>query len=154
MTVRLFLFGKDKPSYVADGVKAFEKQIRPYCDLEIIYLKDQKVHDNIEKVLSEESKTLLPQLHPDEYVIICDEKGQTFDSEGLADHFSSLLDRGQGKIAIVIGSAHGLALEVKNQADLLLSFSPMTMNHQIMRLVLLEQLYRVFTIQRGMSYHK
>jgi 23S rRNA (pseudouridine1915-N3)-methyltransferase len=154
MTIRLFLFGKNKPSYVEEGVKIFEKQIRPYCDFSIHYLKDQKVHSNIDKVLAEEAKTLLPQLKNDEYVVVCDDKGKTFDSVGLANHFSTLLDRGQGKIAIIVGSAHGLAPEVKKKADLLLSLSSLTMNHQVLRLILLEQLYRIFTIQRGMSYHK
>ncbi len=154
MTIRLFLFGKNKPSYIDEGVQVFVKQIRPYCELSIHYLKDHKVHSDIDKVLAEEAKILLPQLHSDEYVIVCDDKGKTFDSVGLADHFSQLLDRGQGRLAIIVGSAHGLAPEVKEKADLRLSLSAMTMNHQILRLFLLEQLYRIFTIQRGMSYHK
>lgn len=154
MTIRLLLLGKNKPSYIEEAVQAFSKQIRPYADLSIEYLKDQKVHSNIDKVLAEEAKTILSQIQPDEYVVVCDDKGKSFDSVGLANHFSKLLDRGQGKICIIVGSAHGLAPEIKEKADLLLSFSAMTMNHQILRLVLLEQLYRVFTIQRGMSYHK
>jgi 23S rRNA (pseudouridine1915-N3)-methyltransferase len=154
MTIRLFLFGKNKPAYVEEGVQTFVKQIRPYCNLSIHYLKDNKVHSNVDKVLSEEAKTLLPQLQADEYIVVCDDKGKSFDSIGLANHFSKLLDRGQGKIAIIVGSAHGLAPEVKEKADLRLSLSALTMNHQVLRLFLLEQLYRIFTIQRGMSYHK
>lgn len=154
MNIHLLLLGKNKPSYVDEAVGVFEKQLKPYCNLEISYLKDEKIHDNVSKILQKESKTIEKHIKPDDYLIVCDERGKTFDSIQLADHFSLLKDKGTPHIVILIGSSHGIAKELKERADLRLSLSALTMNHQVVRLILLEQLYRIFTLMRGMKYHK
>lgn len=154
MKIRVLLMGKDKPAYVHEGVAEFAKRMRTFCQFEIVILKEERVHDDVKKILSKEEETLIKNLSSDEYLIVCDDKGVAFSTEEIAAKFSDLLDLGIGKIAIVVGSSHGLSQGIKDRADLLISLSPLTMNHQIVRLVLLEQLYRIFTILRGMKYHK
>jgi 23S rRNA (pseudouridine1915-N3)-methyltransferase len=150
----MLMLGKNKDSYISDGVSDFSKKISPYCELELVYLKDERVHDDIHKILEKEADTILEALHSDEFVVVLDDLGKSFDTEKLADYFSKLKDQGTGKMCCIIGSSHGLSERIIKKANLVLSLSPLTMNHQIVRLVLLEQLYRVFTILRGMKYHK
>ncbi|MDP2691249.1 MAG: 23S rRNA (pseudouridine(1915)-N(3))-methyltransferase RlmH [Candidatus Gracilibacteria bacterium] len=154
MSIRILLLGKNKGRYMEEGVADFAQRLTPLCELELEYLKDEKVHDNVNKVLDKEADRILGRVQADEYLIVLDDKGKSFTTEKLADHFSQLKDKGIGKFVMVIGSAHGLSERVKSQADVLLSLSPLTMNHQIVRLVLLEQIYRIFTLHRGMKYHK
>jgi 23S rRNA (pseudouridine1915-N3)-methyltransferase len=154
MKIRMLMLGKNKDSYISDGVADFSKKISPYCELELVYLKDERVHDDIHKILEKEADTILEALHSDEFVVVLDDLGKSFDTEKLADYFSKLKDQGTGKMCCIIGSSHGLSERIIKKANLVLSLSPLTMNHQIVRLVLLEQLYRVFTILRGMKYHK
>ena len=154
MNIRLLVVGKDKPSYISEGVQDFAKRLGPFCDFEMVFVKDERVHDDVAKVLEKEAESILKQLSSDEFVIVCDERGRSLSSIELSEQFQQLNDSGRGKVSFVIGSANGLAPRVKDRADLLLSLSPLTMNHQVVRLVLLEQLYRVFTILRGMKYHR
>lgn len=154
MKIRLLMLGKNKDSYIGEGIADFSKKISPLAELELAYLKDERVHDDVRKVLEREAETLQQALRPDEYLVVLDDKGKGFTTEQLEQHFTKLKDQGIGKICFIIGSSHGLAPQILEKADLVLSLSALTMNHQIVRLVLLEQLYRVFTIQRGMKYHK
>ncbi|MDF2379059.1 MAG: 23S rRNA (pseudouridine(1915)-N(3))-methyltransferase RlmH [Candidatus Gracilibacteria bacterium] len=154
MKIRLLMFGKNKDSYTEQMVKDFEKKIRPFCELDLQYLKDEKVHDDVEKILKKESERLFNKLENRDYLIILDDKGQSLSSITFSQKFQNIIDSGPSSIVFVIGSAHGLSMEVKERADLLLSLSTLTMTHQIVRLVLLEQIYRAFTILRGMKYHK
>jgi len=154
MTIRLLMLGKNKDAYIEQAIADFAKRIGAFCQLELVYLKDERVHDDVKKILKKEAETVLKQLDPQEYLIILDENGKSPTTLELNEHFSGLKDRGVGKIAVVIGSSHGLDTELKEKADFLLSLSPLTMNHQVVRIVFLEQLYRIFTLQRGMKYHK
>lgn len=154
MNVRILMLGKNKGDYIENGVADFVKKLRPYCQLELIYIKDERVHKDINKVLNKESERISKYLEAGDFLVILDEKGKSFSSEEAADYFEKLKDEGRGNLTFLIGSAHGLSTGVKEQADLLLSLSTMTMNHQIIRLVLLEQIYRIFSIQRGTAYHK
>jgi len=154
MKIRLLMLGKNKDAYIGDGVADFSKKISPYCELDLVYLRDERVHDDVHKILEKEADTILEAIHPDELIIVLDDQGKSFDTEHLAGYFTKLKDQGTGKICCIIGSSHGLSERIIKKAHLLLSLSPLTMNHQIVRLVLLEQLYRVFTILRGMKYHK
>ena len=153
-TVRLLMLGKNKDSWVEEAVRDFSQRMKGSCELELVYLKDEKVHDDIDKVLQTEAETIKKALNPGEYLVVLDDKGRVFDTQQLHDELFGLLDRGVGKMVFLIGSSHGLAPEIKNMADLRLSLSVLTMNHQVVRIVFLEQLYRIFTIRRGMKYHK
>lgn len=154
MTIRFLFLGKNKPSYIEEGVQDFSKRMQPYADIEILYLKDLRVHDDVEKVLKEEAEIIEKHLHPQDYVIVCDEKGKIFDSISFASHMEGIRDQGNSSFVVIVGSSHGLAQNIKERADFLLSLSPLTMNHQVVRLILLEQFYRMFTLWRGMKYHK
>jgi len=148
------MVGKTKDDYLDEAIRDFLKRLRPFCKLELVYIKDERVHDDVSKLLSDEAKRIRGQVKKDEFVIVLDERGKSFTTEQLQDQFSRFIDRGVGNITMIVGGAHGLDKALKLEADLLLSLSPITMNHQIVRLVLLEQLYRIFTLQRGMKYHK
>lgn len=154
MNIRILMLGKNKDDYLEEAVQDFIKKLRPFCKLELVYLKDEKVHTDVKKILAVEAQRIREQLQEKEFVVVLDEKGKNFSTVQLHQQFSHWIDRGIGKIAFIIGSSHGLATEIKAEADLLLSLSPLTMNHQIVRIVLLEQVYRVFTLLRGMKYHK
>lgn len=154
MNIRLLMLGKNKDDYLDDAVQDFMKKIRPFCKLELVYIKDEKVHSDVKRVLEIEAVRIREQLHDGEFVVVLDEKGKGLSTSQLHEQFSRWIDRGTGNIAFLIGSSHGLAPQIKAEADLILSLSPLTMNHQIVRIVLLEQLYRVFTLLRGMKYHK
>ena len=154
MRIRILMLGKNKGRFINEGVADFLKKLRPFCELELIFIKDEKVHGDVPKLLNDEAKRILKHLNPDEFLIVLDEKGKSFRTVELSNVFLKLQDSGRAHFTFLIGSAHGLSIDIKEQADLLLSLSPLTMNHQIVRLVLLEQLYRIFTIQRGIAYHK
>lgn len=154
MNIRLIMLGKNKGRYIESGISDFVKKLRPFCQLELIYLKDERVHKDVNKILEKEADRVLKLIQPGEFLIVLDENGKSFSSESLSKYFSRLKDKGISNVYLVIGSSHGLALRIKESADLLLSLSGLTMNHQIVRLVLLEQIYRIFTIQRGIPYHK
>lgn len=154
MKIRILMLGKNKDSYIGEGISDFSKKISSFAELELVYLKDERVHDDVKKILEKEAETLQQAIHSDAYLVVLDDEGKFFTTEQLTNQFTKLKDRGAGKLCFIIGSAHGLSPQVLEKADLVLSLSPLTMNHQIVRLVLLEQLYRVFTIQRGMKYHK
>ena len=154
MNIRILMLGKNKDDYLEEAVQDFIKKLRPFCKLELVYLKDEKVHTDVKKILAVEAQRIREQLQEKEFVVVLDEKGKGFSTVQLHQQFSQWIDRGTGNIAFIIGSSHGLAAEIKAEADFLLSLSPLTMNHQIVRIVLLEQVYRVFTLLRGMKYHK
>lgn len=153
MTIRILMLGKDKDRYISEGIADFVKKISPFCQLELVYLKDERVHDDVKKILEKEAETISSHLS-EGFTIALDDEGKSFNTEELASFFSKLKDEGVGKMNLIIGSSHGLSPSILQKANLKLSLSPLTMNHQVVRLVLLEQLYRVFTILRGMKYHK
>ena len=154
MTIRVLMLGKNKDAYITEGVADFLKKISPFCELELVYLKDERVHEDIRKILENEAETIASHIAAGEFVIALHDKGKSFDTEGFAAYFSKLKDQGVGKITFIIGSSHGLSPAILEKAHMKLSLSPLTMNHQVVRLVLLEQVYRIFTILRGMKYHK
>lgn len=154
MKIHILLLGKNKDRFTDEAVSDFERKIKPFCELQISYLKDETIHDDIGKILQVESRRVLEQIKPSDFLIILDDKGKTFDSLVFADEIQGLMNRGHSSLVFVVGSTHGLADELKEKAHLRLSLSALTMSHQIVRLVLLEQLYRAFTILRGMKYHK
>lgn len=154
MNVRILMLGKNKDEYIAEGIADFSKKISPFCRLDLVYVKDERVHDDVKKVLEKEADRVLEALSADDFVVVLDDEGKLFTTEQFSAYLSNLQNRGTGKIVLIIGSAHGLSPRIIARANLVWSLSPMTMNHQIVRLVLLEQLYRVFTLQRGMKYHK
>lgn len=142
--IRLIVVGKIKEAFYRDAVAEYAKRLTRFADLEIRELPERAT-------LKEESEDILRAARG--YVIALAVEGKKLSSEKLAGKIKELCDAGK-EITLIIGSSCGLFDEVKRRADFLLSFSDMTFPHQLMRVILLEQVYRAFMINSGAEYHK
>ena len=158
MKIRVVCVGKLKEKYWQDALQEYSKRLGAYCDLEIVELRESRLTETgaaaEERVKLEEGRDILGRLEPGEYVIALEVQGKRMSSEDLAEKIDALGIAGRSDIAFVIGGSLGLSSEVSQRADLRLSFSDMTFPHQMMRVILLEQIYRSFKINRGETYHK
>ena len=159
MNIRIIAIGKLKEKYWQDAVKEYSKRLGAYCSLEIIELKESMLRANAsaadeEAVKKAEGEEILGRIRKNDYVITLEIKGKGLSSEQLADKIGGLGLEGRSDIAFVIGGSLGLSPEVSKRADFKLSFSAMTFPHQMMRVILLEQIYRSFKINRNETYHK
>lgn len=159
MNINIIAVGKLKEKYFREAIDEYSKRLSKYCKLEIIEVSDEKAPDNYSKAEEEmvkikEGQEILKHIKADTYVIALEIMGRMLSSEGLADFIDNLGIRGKSSIAFIIGGSLGLSQEVIKRADYHLSFSPMTFPHQLMRVILLEQIYRGFRIVKGEPYHK
>jgi 23S rRNA (pseudouridine1915-N3)-methyltransferase len=159
MQITIVSVGKLKEKYLKLGIAEYAKRLSAYCRLQQIEVADEQAPDNlsekeIEQMLHKEGTRLLQQVKPDQTVIALAIDGQAWSSEQFATELDRFATYGQSQIAFIIGGSHGLSPEVLQRADSKLSFSRMTYPHQLMRLILLEQVYRAFRIMRGEPYHK
>ena len=159
MNIHIICVGKVKEDYIKAGSNEYLKRLSKYCKVNIIELDDEKTPDKpsqreIEIVQQAEANRIKSALKPGWYAIALDSKGKQYTSEELADDIDKLGISGRSNIAFIIGGSLGLAKEIRDSADLLLSFSKLTFPHQLIRLFLLEQLFRSFKIIRGETYHK
>jgi len=152
--VRIICVGKNQDPYLKQGLALYEKKLNRYCHFEFISVKEASYRSGTKiKWLAEESERLLKHFSTDNYSIICDEKGKQFHSIEMANELINKSNHGFSKFDFFIGGPYGLSSEFKKQANLLFSFSAMTMTHQMFRLVLIEQIYRSFTIINREKYH-
>ena len=159
MNIRIVCIGKLKEKYWTEAVQEYSKRIKRFSGLEIVELKESLLPANAslkdeEKVKEEEAKEILKVLKKDEYVITLEIKGKPLSSEELASKVANLALEGHPDIAFVIGGSLGLGAEISKRANFKLSFSNMTFPHQLMRVILLEQIYRSFKINNNETYHK
>lgn len=159
MRINIVCVGKIKEKYLKLGIDEFKKRLSKYCKLEIIELDDEKAPENLsdkemEMIKDKEGKKILSKIKDNSYVIALAIDGKNLSSEELAETINKLGIRGVSNITFVIGGSLGLSDEVLNRADYKLSFSKMTFPHQLMRLILLEQVYRSYRINNGEPYHK
>ncbi len=159
MKVTILTVGKIKEKYLRDAINEYTKRLSKYCKLEIIEVADEKTPDNTSEVAEEsirqkEGERLLKQIRTDSYVITLEIKGQMLDSVSFADKIEQLGIRGKSHLTFVIGGSLGLSQEVMNRSDYAISFSKMTFPHQLMRVILLEQIYRGYRIIMKEPYHK
>lgn len=159
MNIDIVCIGKLKESYWAEAIAEYSKRLSKYCTLEIKELKEARLPEHSgpaeeEAVRKQEGESILAQLKKEYYVITLEIKGKAFSSEQLAQKLDDLALEGKSKVAFVIGGSLGLSPEVSARADFKLSFSPMTFPHQMMRVILLEQIYRSFKIIKNETYHK
>ncbi|MEK3992596.1 MULTISPECIES: 23S rRNA (pseudouridine(1915)-N(3))-methyltransferase RlmH [Robertmurraya] len=159
MNISLLTIGKLKEKYLKQGIDEYLKRLTAYAKVEVIELPDEKAPEQLsdiemEQVKNKEGERLLAKISPDTYVIALAIEGKQRSSEELADMIDKLATYGKSKIAFVIGGSLGLSKDVLNRADEKLSFSKMTFPHQLMRLILLEQVYRAYRINRNEPYHK
>ena len=159
MNIKVVCIGKLKEKYWADAVAEYAKRLKAYCSLEIVELKEARLPDRAgeaeeEAVKLAEGRDILAHIRKDEYVITLEVLGKSLSSEGLAEKLDRIGIYGKSDVVFVIGGSLGLSTEVSARADYKLSFSAMTFPHQMMRVFLLEQIYRAFKINRGETYHK
>lgn len=159
MNITIITVGKLKEKYLKQGIDEYLKRLSAYAKLEIIELPDEKAPEllseiEMQQVKQKEGERILAKIHPDTHVIALAIEGKMKTSEQLAEGLDRLATYGKSKIAFVIGGSLGLSDEVMKRADESLSFSKMTFPHQLMRLILVEQVYRAFRIIRGEPYHK
>lgn len=159
MNISIVTVGKLKEKYLKQGIDEYLKRLTAYAKVEIIEVADEKAPEELsalemEQVKQKEGERILAKISQDAYVIALAINGKMESSEQLADSLDKLATYGRSKIAFVIGGSLGLSGEVVKRADEQLSFSKMTFPHQLMRLILVEQIYRAFRINRGEPYHK
>ncbi|MBE4907885.1 23S rRNA (pseudouridine(1915)-N(3))-methyltransferase RlmH [Bacillus luteolus] len=159
MNISILTIGKLKEKYLLQGINEYLKRLTAYAKVEIIEMPDEKAPENLsdtemEQVKQKEGERILSKISEDTHVIALAINGKMKSSEQLAEDLDKLATYGKSKIAFVIGGSLGLSNEVMKRANDTLSFSKMTFPHQLMRLILLEQVYRAFRINRNEPYHK
>lgn len=159
MKITILAVGKLKEKYWKQAISEYEKRLSAYSKIEIIEVPDEKAPENmsdkeIEKVKEKEGQRLLAKIKPQATVITLEIQGKMLSSEGLAEEMQRRMTQGQSDFVFVIGGSNGLHENVLQRSNYALSFSKMTFPHQMMRVVLIEQVYRAFKIMRGEAYHK
>lgn len=159
MRIDIICVGKVKERYLRDAIDEYSKRLSRYCKLDILEVSDEKTPDHapeaVETQIKEkEGERILKHIRQDAYVIALAIEGKMLSSEQLAARIENLGLRGTSHIQLVIGGSLGLDSRVLHRADMLLSFSPMTFPHQLMRVILLEQIYRAYKINAHEPYHK
>ena len=157
MNITIITVGKLKEKYLKQGIDEYVKRLSAYAKLTIVELPDEKApeilsENEMEQVKHKEGERILAKISSDVHVIALAIEGKMNTSEQLAERLDHLATYGKSKIAFVIGGSLGLSSEVMRRADETLSFSKMTFPHQLMRLILVEQVYRAFKINRGEPY--
>ena len=159
MKVNLMVVGKVKEKYLRDAISEYAKRLSAYCDLNVIEVADEKTPEHapetVEARIKEtEGARILSKISDRSFVVALAIEGEMLSSEQLADRMQELMLRGRADISFIIGGSLGLSPEVMKRADMKLSFSRMTFPHQLMRVILLEQVYRAFKINAHEPYHK
>jgi 23S rRNA (pseudouridine1915-N3)-methyltransferase len=158
MKITIVCAGKLKEKYLTAGISEFLKRLKPMAQVEILEVHEEKMPDNPsaaekEQVLQKEGEKLLKLVPSGSYLFVLDVYGEELSSEELAERIDKLGVSGRSSLTFLIGGAFGLSKEVRQAADMKLSFSRLTFTHQMVRLLLVEQIYRAFKINRGEKYH-
>lgn len=157
--IRIIAVGKIKEKYLEDAISEYSKRLKAYTRLEIIQVADEKCPESaseaqILQLKEKEGNRILDNINDKAYVITLEITGKKLTSTGFAQEMDRLRIRGYSDITFVIGGSCGLSPQVSQRADMKLSFSDLTFPHQLMRVILLEQIYRSFKISRNEPYHK
>ncbi len=159
MKIKIVTVGKLKEEYLKDGIAEYSKRLSRFANLEMIELADEKTPDRAsdsenQKILELEGTRILSKIGDRDFVIVLAIEGKTLSSEEFSKQLEQAPINGFSTLTFVIGGSLGLSPQVKKRANLSISFGRLTLPHQLMRLVLVEQIYRAFTIQQGSPYHK
>jgi 23S rRNA (pseudouridine1915-N3)-methyltransferase len=159
VNISIVTVGKLKEKYLKQGIDEYLKRLSAYAKVEVVEVADEKAPEELSEsemvqVKQKEGERILAKISQDTYVIALAINGKMQSSEELADTLDKLATYGKSKIAFVIGGSLGLSEEVVKKSNEQLSFSKMTFPHQLMRLILVEQIYRAYRINRGEPYHK
>lgn len=159
MKITILCVGKVKEKFYRDAIGEYQKRLSRYCKLEIVEVTDEKTPDGVSETVEnqikeKEGNRILSKIREEDYVIALAIDGKMQDSVELSKNIQQLGVRGKSSIVFVIGGSLGLSEEVLKRANEKLSFSKMTFPHQLMRVILLEQVYRSYRIMNGEPYHK
>ena len=158
MNIKIIAVGSIKEKYINHGLDEFLKRMKKYADITIIEIPESKIFSlsskSIDRALEEEGMKIQSKLEEKDYIITLEIDGKQLSSEDLSKRLDDLKVQGYNDFVYIIGSSHGLSNSVKKLSNLKLSFSKMTFPHQLMRLILLEQIYRTFRISNNEPYHK
>lgn len=159
VNITVLSVGKLKEKYLKQGIEEYVKRLSGYAKVDVIEVPDEKAPEHLsaqemEQVKEKEGERILAKVSDDAYVIALAIDGTMKSSEQFAASLDKLATYGKSKVVFIIGGSLGLSYKVRQRADESLSFSKMTFPHQLMRLILLEQIYRAFRINRGEPYHK
>lgn len=159
MNIKIICVGKLKEKFLKEGIGEFQKRLKTYANLEIVEVKDEACPENsseleMEKIKEVEGERILSKISKGAYVIALDIGGKSLTSEDFAKKIEDLSVEGISSIDFIIGGSLGLSESVKNKSDYRLSFSKFTFPHGLMRLILVEQVYRAFRIINNHPYHK
>ncbi|MBP3802205.1 MAG: 23S rRNA (pseudouridine(1915)-N(3))-methyltransferase RlmH [Clostridia bacterium] len=158
LSINIVCVGKIKEKFFKDAIDEYSKRLSKYCKLDILELPDEKIPDKpndsiINDVKSKECDNIINHLKKDSYIIALDLKGKEFSSEDFSKKIENISMQ-NSKITFIIGGSLGLTDKLLNLADEKICFSKMTFPHQLIRIFLIEQIYRAFKISNGESYHK
>ena len=159
VNIKIVCVGKIKEKFYQDAVNEYRKRLGRYAKVSIVELSDEKTPDGASEaeeaaIRAKEGTRILGALEDGDYVIELAIKGRSLTSEQLSSHLGRLMLRGRSSLVFVIGGSLGTSPEVSERADEMLSFSALTFPHQLMRVILLEQIYRSFRIMKNEPYHK
>lgn len=159
MKIKIVCVGKIKENFYKEAIAEYSKRLLKFSSFSIIEVLDEKTDEKASQkendlVLSKEGKRILEQIGNDDYVISLCIEGKQFSSVELSQKLSEIMLNGYSSIAFIIGGSLGLSEEIKERSDMKLSFSKMTFPHQLMRVILSEQIYRAFKIINNEPYHK
>ena len=159
MKITILCVGKIKEKFYREAISEYSKRLSKYSSLDIVEVSDEKTKENLSEnekdlILNAEGERLLDKIPESAYVIALDILGKKYDSVQFSDFISENMNRGNSHFVFVIGGSLGLSAKVKKRANASISFSDMTFPHQLMRVILLEQVYRGFRIMRNEPYHK
>jgi 23S rRNA (pseudouridine1915-N3)-methyltransferase len=159
MHIQIAAVGRLKEKYLVDGISEYAKRLRPYVKFDVLEVPDEKAPETMSaaeeaQVRDREGERLLGLIKPDAHVVALAIGGELWSSEDLAAQLDKLGTYGKSHVVFVIGGSNGLSPAVLRRAQQKLSFGRMTLPHQLMRLVLVEQVYRAVKINRGEPYHK
>lgn len=159
MNINIISVGKVKENYIKEGIAEFVKRLGPHANINITEVGDEAAPENLstnemEIVKNKEGDKILKSINPSEYVVALVIQGKKLSSEEFARRIELIRLEGHSTITFIIGGSLGLSNKVIKRANLKLSFSDMTFPHQLMRLILIEQVYRAFRIINGFPYHK
>jgi 23S rRNA (pseudouridine1915-N3)-methyltransferase len=159
VNIDIIAVGKIKENYLQEGIREYKKRLMHICRLNIIEVHEEKSPEGLSEaqklqLLEKEGSYILKKLDAESFTVALCIEGEAFSSEQMAARLQKIMLSGKSRITFLIGGSLGLSDQIKSRADLRLSFSDFTLPHQLMRLVLIEQIYRWFKIMRGETYHK
>lgn len=155
MDIEIWTVGKANASYIQEGIDEYFKKTKPYINikLEILQLPRKMATQDRDRAISLEGEMILNRLQSHHYLILLDERGKPYDSKQWANKFQQIMNEGTKTMVLLIGGAYGVSPKVKESARQMWSLSPLVFPHQLVRLIVAEQIYRAYSILNNSPYH-